>query len=362
MKKKLRCGVIGATGMVGLKFLELLSEHPWIEVVVVAASERSAGQSMKLKVPIEIQTRIDRSILELVIQNASDVKTIAPQVDFIFCAIDLPKDKIIELEESYAKHEVVVVSNNSAMRWHDDVPMIVPEINGVKHLKILEIQKQRLATTKGCIVVKPNCAAQAYMALLDALVDTILIEDVSVSLMQAISGSGKHLYDVPEIHDNILPLIGEAKKSILEPLKIFGKIIKGKIVFDNLPISATSYRVGVEDGHLANIFIRVEPRQKNITERIKILFESYKPLQIYCLPSSPKVVINYLGDDVYPIPKEHANNQGGMEFTCGALEYNKKSGIIRVTGLIHNLIRGAAGGAVLTAELMIKLGYITSKF
>lgn len=359
--KKLKCGVLGATGMVGRKLLEILSEHPWIEVVAVAASERSEGKKLKFSIPTEDQPKIERKILELTIKNIFEVVDISEKVDFVFCAVNLEKDEIIKLEEAYARREVVVVSNNSATRFFDDIPMIVPEINGISHLKILDIQKQRLGTKKGCIVVKPNCAAQAYMAILDALKDVMYIKNINVSLMQAISGSGKFLSEVPEIQGNVLPLPDEALKSIKEPKKIFGKIIDGKIVDnENMNINAISYRVPVQDGHLANIFIQTSTNA-DIINNAMLAFQFYNPLEDYKLPSSPRQVINYLGNDVFPNPKRDANNQNGMEFTCGAMNYDEKTGILQITGLIHNLIRGAAGGAVLTAELMIKLGYITSK-
>ncbi len=360
--KKLRCGVLGATGMVGREFLKLLSSHPWIEVTVVAASSRSAGQKLKYLIDIDRQARIDRDILDLTVQDVFEIEDISSKVDFVFCAVNMDKAEIIALEEAYAKKEVVVVSNNSAMRFFDDVPMIVPEINGVEHLKILDVQKQRLGTQNGCIVVKPNCAAQAYMAILHSLMDNVYIEQVNVSLMQAISGSGKYLDEVAEIQGNILPLPGEAEKSITEPKKIFGEIIDGKIVsYDNLNISATSYRVPVQDGHLANVFIKTTIGNSNIVRDMQLHFDYYNPLEKYDLPSSPNPVINYLGDDEYPNPLKDANNQGGMEFTCGAMKFDENTGILQITGLIHNLVRGAAGGAVLTAELMIKLGYISPK-
>lgn len=360
--QKLKCGVLGATGMVGREFLKLLSVHPWIEVTVVAASSKSAGQKLKYLIDIDRQARIDRDILDLTVQDVYEIDDISSKVDFVFCALNMDKAEIIALEEAYAKKEVVVVSNNSAMRFVSDVPMIVPEINGIEHLQILETQKQRLGTQNGCIVVKPNCAAQAYMAILDVVRNFIEVDNITVSLMQAISGSGKYLYEVPEILGNILPLPGEAEKSITEPKKIFGFVIDNEILDDlELELSAISYRVPVQDGHVANIFIKTRKGIKNLAKDLKIRFKNYNPLKELNLPSSPNPVINYLGDDIYPTPIENVNNQGGMEFTCGAMSYNDDTGILQITGLIHNLVRGAAGGAVLTAELMIKLGYINTK-
>lgn len=359
VENRVKCGVLGATGMVGQKFLELLSEHPWIDVVVVAASHRSAGVKMKVKIPLEEQVLISRDILELVIKDVNQIDEIAEQVDFVFCALDMADDEIIKLEEAYAKKEVVVISNNSATRNFVYVPMIVPEINGVEHLKIIDIQKKILGTNYGCVVVKPNCAAQSFMVIIDALrKNNVLFETVIVSLMQAISGYGKHLEDVHEIQKNILPLPGEAFKSKTEPLKIFGEIQNNKIVqTTNINFCTSAYRVPVEDGHTANIFIEILSGLTDI-EDIKKSFNNYNPLSIYKLPSSPKQPLVYLGDKKYPNPLSHSKNQKGMEFTCGAMSYDDNSSILQITGLIHNLIRGAAGGAVLTAELMIKLGYI----
>lgn len=358
---KLRCGIIGVTGMVGLKLLKGISFHPVIELTVVAASKKTAGMSLGVKFLRDNKNGIDKKFLELVIQDASEIEIISKQVDFIFCAVNMPDEEIIKLEEAYARHGVVVVSNNSTMRFFDDVPMIVPEINGIEHLKVLDVQRKRLGTEYGCIAVKPNCAAQAYMAILDAFLRAnIEIDEVNLSLMQAISGSGKHLDKVPEIQGNILALPGEAKKSMKEPKKIFGKIVNGKFENAEMQINASSYRVPVEDGHTANITIKTKPHSTTI-ETLKKALADYNPLAEYNLHSSPNPVINYLGDDVYPNPLEHVNNQDGMEFTCGAMTYDTDTGIIQITGLIHNLVRGAAGGAILTAELMIALGYIKPK-
>jgi len=309
---KLRCGVLGATGMVGKKFLELLSYHPWIEIVVVAASERSAGEKMLSKISVNDIGVISQNIQELTIKNVNEVEKISSLVDFVFCALDMPDDEIITLEEAYAKHEVVVVSNNSALRSYKDVPMIVPEINGVEHLKILDVQKKRLGTNYGCIVVKPNCAAQSFMTILDAFnrINGISINgNIFVSLMQAVSGSGKHLKDVPYIQGNVIPLPDEASKSIFEPMKIFGAIIQNKIIPNtNLNIRASSYRVPIEHGHIANVFINITNASQ---ERVIEILKNYNPLKKYKLPSSPKQPINYIGDE-YPTPLNDVNNQNGI--------------------------------------------------
>jgi len=362
MDRKVKCGVLGATGMVGREFLKILANHPWIEVVIIAASERSKGYKLSERIHFEDQKGLAENFLDMTIQSVWDIKQIASQVDFVFSALDMGKDEIIKLEEAYAKAEVVVVSNNSALRFASDVPMIVPEINA-DHLEVLPFQRQRLGTENGCIVVKPNCAAQAYMALFHAITQFgIKFDWISVSLMQAISGSGKHLKEVPEIQGNILSLPSEADKSVTEPQKIFGKIQNGKIVpAEYMEIIASSYRVPVEDGHTAHLHFKTEAFALN-KKAIEQVFVNYNPLGKYNLPSSPYPVINYLGDDTYPNPKEHARNQKGMEFTAGGMRYTPESGHFKITGLIHNLVRGAAGGAVLTAELMIAKGIIKNRF
>lgn len=363
-EKKVKCAIIGSTGMVGRVFLKHLSDHPWIEVVIVAASKNSAGQKLRDRLKESDIEGINDKILDMTIQNAADVEDIAKQVDFIFSAVDMSKKDIIKLEEAYAKAEVVVVSNNSAMRFVDDVPMIVPEINGYRHIEILATQRRRLETKYGCIVVKPNCAAQAYMAILDAVMTQIgpnSITDMHVVLMQAISGSGRHLYEVEEIQGNIIALPDEAEKSVKEPQKIFGRIVNKKIVPNkSLRTIASSYRVPVEDGHVANICFKTEHYATTIDD-IKHALNTYNPLGELELPSSPYPVINYLGDDKYPSPKNDVENQNGMEFTCGAMKYDTVKGTFQITGLIHNLKRGAAGGAVLTAEFLIALGIIRNQ-
>lgn len=358
--KKLRYAILGATGMVGREFAKILSNHPWIEVVVVAASEKSVGMLYKDRVS-GLEQDISDDILNLTIENIYDIKNIAEKVDFVFSAFNLPEKDTLLLEEAYAKNEVVVVSNNSAARFVNDVPMIVPEINGVEHLHIIPYQKQRLGTTNGFIVVKTNCAAQAYIAIIDAIIrDENNITFLSVSLKQAISGSGKYLKDVPEIQGNILALPGETHKSVVEPKKIFGLVKDGVIKNnDSLKIIADSYRVPVEHGHTASIVFGLEFKE-SLLNIIKS-FNTYSPLRYFYLPSSPSPVINYLGDRVFPNPIEHVNNQNGMEFTCGGLSYDESTNLYQITGLIHNLVRGAAGGAILTAELLIAKRMIKRK-
>jgi aspartate-semialdehyde dehydrogenase len=366
--KKLRAGISGATGMVGREAARILSGHPWIEVVSVSASKRSAGKTFREAISEKVKEKnfndISDDILNLTVQNTiKDMKEIASQVDFIFCALDLPtKEAIVKLEEDYAKQEVVVVSNNSACRWLQDVPMLVSEINGITHTRVLPTQRKRLGTEYGCIVVKPNCAAQSYMALLDAIKECEPY-DIVVSLYQAFSGSGKYLEDKEDgkdIRGTIVPLKGEAEKSENEPKKIFGKLLSGLIVPNSsLSIDATSYRVPVQDGHIANLTFKTRKEVKEQT--IINLLNKYNPLEAYQLPSSPSPTINYLGNRTYPNPRLHVDNQGGMEFTCGALKYNDKSKNFSITGLTHNIVRGAAGGAIQAAELLIAENIIRSK-
>lgn len=349
---KIKCAILGATGMVGREFARILSNHVLFDLVIVAASSKSAGQNYGERIHGNHREITQQSILDLEIMDIYDIETISQKVDFVFSAFDLSNEKTIKIEEAYAKNEVVVVSNNSATRHFSDVPMIVPEINS-DHLDILSVQRKRLGTKYGCIVVKPNCAAQSFMVLIDIFNSyENYIDFLNVSLKQAVSGSGKYLSEFKEIDGTILALPDEAYKSIVEPKKIFGKIIKDKIVSDNeLNIIADSYRVGVEHGHTASITFKLAFNES--VDDIKTFFKNYNPLQKYSLPSSPNYVITYLGDGVYPNPKEHVDIKFGMGFTFGALKYDKYSDTYQITGLTHNLVRGAAGGAVLTAELMV---------
>jgi len=362
--KKIRAAFLGATGMVGREGLRILSNHPKIDIVALAAGPNSAGKRLKDSIKDRVQepnfNGISDSILNLVVKNATDdIDEITSEVDFVFSALDLPDGKIIELEKNYALKEVVVVSNNSAYRPYNYVPTIVPEVNGESHIEVLPNQRKILGTDYGCIVVKPNCAAQSYMGILDAI-KHFDPYDICVSLSQAISGSGKYLNDVEEIQGNQMALPGEARKSENEPKKIFGSVKNGLIIpNETLNIQAISYRAPVQDGHLANIFFKT--RKNTDPESIIKAFNDYNPLEKYNLYSAPNPPINYLGDNVFPSIKKHVNNQGGMEFTCGGLSYNKESGIYQISGLTHNLVRGAAGGAILTAELLIAKDIIQSK-
>jgi aspartate-semialdehyde dehydrogenase len=361
--KNITCAVLGATGMVGRRILEDLSKNPWITVKIVAASPKSAGKSLFSVISSKTQNPyccdgFSSDVAQLIVKDVNDVKEIASQVDFVFSALDIPDEKIIALEEAYAKQEIMVVSNNSACRWIDDVPLIVPEINE-HHLAILKAQRKRLGIKKGGIVAKPNCSLQSYIVQLHAL-RKLNPHNIVVSLSQAISGSGKLLKDVPKIQANMLPLPGEAEKSQKEPQKIFGKIVGDKIVADEkLHINAVSYRVAVEHGHTANVFFKL--RQVHKTKELLEIFGKFNPLKEYNLPSSPYPVLNYLGDDTYPTPKGDILNQNGMEFTYGGLLFDQESYMYQFTGFTDNLGRGAGGGAILTAELLIALEIIQSK-
>ena len=361
MEKKLRVGVIGATGMVGQRFLTLLDGHPYYDVTCVAASARSAGRAYEEVVGErwKLKTPMPEYVKKMIIVDASEVAKVSEQVDFVFCAVDMPKDAIKALEYEYAKAETPVVSNNSAHRWTPDVPMMIPEVNA-DHAKVIEDQKKRLGTTRGFIAVKPNCSIQSYVPLLAPLMEFEPYE-VVVSTYQAISGAGKTFKEFPEILDNIIPYIGgEEEKSEQEPLKVWGKIENGEIVKASSPlISAQCYRVPVADGHTASVGVkfRKKPTKEEILER----WAAFKGLpQELELPHAPKQFITYFEEDNYPQANLHRDIEGGMGVTAGRL---REDCIFdwKFVGLSHNTLRGAAGGAMLTAELLTRLGYITAK-
>ena len=361
MDKKLRVGVIGATGMVGQRFLTLLDDHPFYTVTAIAASERSAGKTYaeavgerwKLSVPMP------EYVKDMMVLNAANVAEVSEKVDFVFCAVDMPKDKIKELEYDYAKAETPVISNNSAHRWTSDVPMIIPEINA-DHAKIINAQKGRLGTKRGFIAVKPNCSIQSYVPLLTPLMEFEPTE-VAVTTYQAISGAGKTFKEFPEILDNIIPYIGgEEEKSEQEPLKVWGRIENGEIVKAERPIiTAQCLRVPVSDGHTAAVFVNF--KKKPTKEQILQKWASYrgKPQELK-LPHAPEQFITYFEEDNYPQAKLHRDVECGMGITAGRLREDSLFQW-KFIGLSHNTLRGAAGGAMLTAELLTALGYITAK-
>jgi len=361
MEKKLRVGVIGATGMVGQRFLTLLDNHPYYEVTALAASARSAGRTYEEAVGErwKLAAPMPEYAKKMVVMDASQVQDVCAKVDFVFCAVDMPKDQIKALEYEYAKAETPVVSNNSAHRWTEDVPMIIPEVNA-DHAAIIDAQKKRLGTTRGFIAVKPNCSIQSYVPLLAPLMEFEPTE-VAVTTYQAISGAGKTFKEFPEILDNIIPYIGgEEEKSEQEPLKVWGKIENGQIVKASAPvISAQCYRVPVSDGHTAAVFVnfKTKPTKEQILERWAAF--KGKPQELE-LPHAPKQFITYFEEDNYPQAKLHRDIEGGMGVTAGRLREDNLFQW-KFVGLSHNTLRGAAGGAMLTAELLTKLGYITAK-
>ena len=362
MEKKLKVGVIGATGMVGQRFLTLLDNHPYFNVVALAASARSAGQRYEdaLAGRWKLATPMPEWAKDMPIYDASKVEEFASLCDFVFCAVNMPKDQIKELEYAYAKAETPVVSNNSAHRWTPDVPMIIPEINP-EHAEVIKAQRERLGTKRGFIAVKPNCSIQSYVPLLTPLMQEFEPTQIAVTTYQAISGAGKTFNEFPEIVDNIIPYIGgEEEKSEQEPLRVWGKVENGEIVKAASPvISAQCLRVPVSDGHTAAVFVNF--KNKPTKEQILECWKNFKGKpQELDLPSAPKQFITYFEEDNYPQSKLHRDIERGMGITAGRLREDTLFQW-KFVGLSHNTLRGAAGGAVLTAELLTKLGYITAK-
>ena len=361
MERKLKVGVVGGTGMVGQRFLTLLDGHPYFEVVAIAASARSAGKTYEEAVGgrWKLQTPMPEAVKKIIVTDASDIKASTEKVDFVFCAVDMKKDEIRALEEAYAKAEIPVVSNNSAHRWTPDVPMVVPEINDA-HLEVIEAQKKRLGTKKGFIAVKPNCSIQSYVPMLYALLK-YEPTDVVVTTYQAISGAGKTFKEWPEMIDNVIPYIGgEEEKSEQEPLRIWGKVENGQIVKADGPhITTQCIRVPVTDGHLAAVFVSF--KNKPTKEEILKAWKEYKgaPQELE-LPSAPKQFITYFEEDNRPQTNIDRNIENGMGITAGRLREDHMYDY-KFIGLSHNTLRGAAGGAVLIAELLAKKGYLTPK-
>ena len=361
MEKKLRVGILGATGMVGQRFISLLENHPWFEVVAVAASPRSAGKTYEDAVGDrwKMDTPMPERVRNMVVLNVNDVEHVASQVDFVFSAVDMTKEEIKKIEEDYAKTETPVVSNNSAHRWTEDVPMVVPEINP-EHLALIETQKKRLGTKKGFIVVKPNCSIQSYTPALVALKE-FGPKVVVATTYQAISGAGKTFKEWPEMVGNIIPYIGgEEEKSEQEPLRIMGKVVDGKIEKAKLPVITTQcIRVPVLNGHTAAVFVSFE--KKPTKEQIIEKWRSFSGLpQELNLPSAPKHFIQYLEEDNRPQVALDVNYENGFGVSFGRLREDTVFDY-KFVGLSHNTIRGAAGGAVLCAELLKAQGYITKK-
>jgi aspartate-semialdehyde dehydrogenase len=360
--KKYKVGVIGATGMVGQRFITLLYNHPWFEIAALAASERSAGKTYEEAVGSRWVMKIDipENVKKIVVDDASDVEKVASKVDFVFCAVNMKKDEIKALEEKYAKAEVPVISNNSANRFTPDVPMVIPEIND-DHLKIINAQKKRLGTKRGFIAVKSNCSIQSYVPALYALDSEFGVKDALVCTYQAISGAGKTFERWPEMVDNVIPYIGgEDEKSEKEPLKIWGKIVGDEIVPATKPnITAQCVRVPVSDGHLAVCFVRFDkkPTKEQIIEKWTSF--SGKPQELN-LPHAPKQFLHYFDEPGQPATKDTRNIEGGMAISLGGIKEDSQYDY-RFVGVSHNTLRGAAGGGVLLAELLCAEGYIEPK-
>ena len=359
--QKYRVGIIGATGMVGQRFLTLLENHPWFEVTALAASARSAGQTYREAVANRwaFDWPIPDYAAGMTILDAADVNALAEKVDFTFCAVDMPKDQIRALEDSVARTETPVVSNNSAHRWTKDVPMMVPEVNS-DHTAVIEYQRRRLGTKTGFVAVKPNCSIQGYVPALSPLRD-FGIKQISVCTYQAISGAGKTFKRWPEMIDNVIPYIGgEEEKSEMEPLKIWGHVENGEIVSADAPvISAQCYRVPVSDGHMAAVSVSFDkkPPRDEILDRWKAFKGAPQELN---LPSAPKQFLTYFEEDNRPQTRLDRDLERGMGVSLGRLREDSIFDY-KFAALAHNTVRGAAGGAVLTAELLCAQGYIPHK-
>ena len=363
MDKKLKVGILGATGMVGQRFIVLLENHPWFEVVAVAASHRSAGKSYQEAVEgrWKMDTPIPEAVKDLKLLNVNEVEEVASQVDFVFSAVDMSKDEIKKIEEAYAKTETPVVSNNSAHRWTPDVPMIIPEINP-EATDVIKYQKERLGTKRGFIAVKPNCSIQSYTPVLTAWKEFEPYEVVATTY-QAISGAGKTFKDWPEMQGNIIPFIsGEEEKSEKEPLKVWGHVDdeKKEIVAADAPLITTQcIRVPVLYGHTAAVFVkfRKNPTKEQLIEKLAAFSGEPQKLQ---LPNAPKQFIQYLEEDDRPQVSKDVYYENGFGVSVGRLRedtvYDWK-----FVGLSHNTVRGAAGGAVLCAELLTAKKFITAK-
>lgn len=356
--KNYKVGIIGATGMVGQRFALLLENHPWFKVTALAASPRSAGKTYKEAVGERwlLDKPMPESMKGIVVMDATaDIEKIASAVDFVFCAVDMKKDEIKALEEAYAKHECPVMSNNSANRFTDDVPMIIPEIND-GHIEIVESQKKRFGTKRGFISVKSNCSIQSYVPALSPL-RKFGIKNVLACTYQAISGAGKTFETWPEMVDNLIPYIGgEEEKSEQEPLKVWGRINGDKIVKAESPIITTQcLRVPVSDGHFAAVFVNFE--NKPSKEEILNIWKDFRgaPQELE-LPSAPKQFIHYFEDEDMPQTRLHRNLENGMAVSVGRLREDSLFDY-KFVCLSHNTLRGAAGGGVLMAELYAAKGY-----
>ena len=356
--KQYNVGIIGATGMVGQRFALLLAEHPWFHVTALAASSSSAGKTYRQAVEGRwaMKAPIPESLQDMLVLDASDTAALKEKVDFVFCAVNMPKDQIKALEENLAKNEIPVISNNSAHRGYADVPMVIPELNA-EHVAAIEAQRARLGTKKGFVAVKSNCSIQSYVPALTPLKDVYGLKKVLACTYQAISGAGKTFERWPEMIDNVIPYIGgEEEKSEKEPLKVWGHLENGVIVpDDSVSITTQCLRVPVSDGHMAAVFASFE--KKPDLEEIKRLWASYtSEAQALELPSAPKQFLYYFEDPSRPQTRLDRDLEGGMAVSIGRLREDTQYDI-KFVCLSHNTLRGAAGGAVELAELLAAKGY-----
>ena len=357
--KQYNVGVIGATGMVGQRFITLLENHPWFNLVALAASARSAGKPYEEAVGSRwlMKTPMPESVKKMVVLDAANVEEVAAKVDFVFCAVNMKKDEIKALEEAYAKAECPVVSNNSAHRFTPDVPMVVPEINA-DHIDIIPAQRKRLGTKRGFVAVKSNCSLQSYVPALHPLMKDFGVSKALVCTYQAISGAGKTFDRMPEIVDNVIPYIGgEEEKSEREPLKLWGHIEGDQIVNAEKPvITAQCFRVPVSDGHTAAVFVSFD--KKPTKEQMLEAWANFRgPAQELNLPSAPKQFLHYFTEPDRPQPKLDRNTENGMAVCIGRLREDTLFDY-KFACMSHNTLRGAAGGAVLLAELLAAKGYM----
>ncbi len=360
MKKQYNVGIVGATGMVGQRFITLLADHPWFNIVCLAASSRSAGKKYEDAVGKKwcMDEEIPEKVKDIVVMDATaDIDKITSIVDFVFCAVDMKKDEIKKLEEEYAKHECPVVSNNSANRFTPDVPMVVPELNA-EHIHIIPEQRKRLGTKRGFIAVKSNCSLQSYVPALFPLHDKFGVKDVLVCTYQAISGAGKTFETWPDMVDNVIPYIGgEEEKSEKEPLKLWGKIDGSEIKPADKPnFTAQCIRVPVSNGHLGAVFVNFDKMPKK-EEMIEIWKNFKGRAQELELPSAPKQFLNYFTEDDRPQIKSERMLENGMAISIGRLREDTQYQY-KFVCLSHNTLRGAAGGGVLLAELLCAEGYM----
>lgn len=361
MNNKLKVGILGGTGFVGQRLITLLNDHPYFDITVIAASESSKGKSYydAVKDKWKLNNPIPDKVKNITVKNIVEVQEISREVDFVFCAVNMPASEIKKIEEAYAIAETPVVSNNSAHRMTADVPVIIPEINS-SHLKVIESQRQRLGTKRGFIVTKPNCSIQSYVPAINALME-FGPKKIVACTYQAISGSGKIFSDWPEILDNVIPYIpGEENKSEKEPLKVWGYVDGGRINHAVDPIiSSQCIRVPVSDGHMAAVFVSFD--KKPSREAILECWKNFKgrPQELE-LPSAPKQFLTYYEEDNRPQTKLDRDIENGMGITLGRLREDNIFDY-KFVCLSHNTLRGAAGGAVLTAELLMAEGYLTSK-